>query len=397
MLILASLVLLGWCVQLWLALRVCRALPVVADLPAPDRDSWPRISMIVPARDEGLHVAAALASKLSCGYPSLEVVAIDDRSADDTGAIIDRAAAADPRVVAVHITELPAGWLGKVHAMARGLERVTGDWVLLSDADVHVEPGALERIVAWAEAGKIDLVAVFPKMQPVGLLVDSALGAMTRVLPLSGRAWRANDDASSIGVSVGAFTLVRRALLAESGVLEHIRMEVADDVTIGAFLKQHHGARCRVLVGHGDVHLVFMESLAALARSSDKTGSLIGFTWWRPIIAGALPFTVDVAIPAAAVAVGGPARVAGAAALAVATATHLLLGRHFACPVRGSLLWPVGQVIMGAMTLRSGLLAWKDQGIYWRRTFYSRAALEAGKRLDVATLRAHPRRDAAAG
>lgn len=396
MLIPASLVLFGWCVQLWLALRVVRALPVVADLPAPVRDEWPRVSMIVPARNEGLHVEAALASKLSCGYPSLEVVAIDDRSDDDTGPIIDRAAATDPRVVAVHITELPEGWLGKVHAMARGLERVTGEWVLISDADVHVEPGALERIVAWAEAEKVDLVAVFPKMQPVGPLVDSALGAMTRVLPLSGRAWRANDDASSIGVGVGAFTLVRRALMVESGALEYARMEVADDVTIGAYLKQQHGARCRVLVGHGDVHLVFMESLGALARSSDKTGSLLGFTWWGPVIAGVVPFALDVAIPVAAMAAGGPARAVGAAALAVATATHMLLGRHFACPVRGSLLWPVGQVIMGALTLRSGLLAWKDQGIYWRRTFYSRAALEAGKRLDVRTLRAKPRGDAVA-
>ena len=80
------------------------------------------VSLIVPARDEGLHVEGALASKLACGYPSLEVVAIDDRSADETGAIIDRAAARDPRLVAVHVTELPDGWLGKVHAMARGLE-----------------------------------------------------------------------------------------------------------------------------------------------------------------------------------------------------------------------------------------------------------------------------------
>ena len=143
MLIIAGLVLAGWVVQLWLALRIRAALPPLRDLPPPARDAWPRVSIVVPARDEGLHVAAALASKRSCGYPSLEVIAIDDRSTDDTGALIDRAAAADPRVVAVHVTELPDGWLGKVHAMARGLERATGEWVLLSDADVHVEPGAL--------------------------------------------------------------------------------------------------------------------------------------------------------------------------------------------------------------------------------------------------------------
>jgi len=175
MLIVSSLVLLVWCIQFALALRVRRSVPALSDLPpAPAaRGTWPRISLVVPARDEGLHIAGALASKLTCGYPSLEVVAIDDRSTDDTGAIIDRAAASDPRVAAVHVTDLPEGWLGKVHAMARGLERATGEWVLFSDADVHVEPGALERIVAWAEAGGVDLVAVLPRVHPVGLLIDA--------------------------------------------------------------------------------------------------------------------------------------------------------------------------------------------------------------------------------
>ena len=390
MLILSSFVLFVWTVQLWLALRIRRALPVLSDLPvAPARDAWPRLSIIVPARDEGLHVAAALASKLACGYPALEVVAIDDRSTDDTGAIIDRAAAADPRVVAVHVTALPAGWLGKVHAMARGLERVTGEWVLFSDADVHVEKGTLERLVAWAEAGGVDLVAVFPRMHPVGLLIDASLVATLRVLTLSGRAWLGNDDASPIGMSVGAFTLVRRAALLESDVIPHLRMEIADDVALGAYLKQR-GARCRVLVGHADVHLVFMHSLGAIARSADKGGGMLGFSWWRAVLFALAPVTLDVVIPAWAVASGGAAAVVGAAALAVATATHAVLTRHFDGPVRAVLLWPLGEAFVGALTLRAGLRAWKDQGVYWRRTFYPRAVLEAGRRLDPVTFRVRP-------
>ncbi|MDO9019447.1 MAG: glycosyltransferase family 2 protein [Deltaproteobacteria bacterium] len=397
MLIVSSLVLLVWCIQFALALRVRRSVPALSDLaPAPAaRAAWPRISLIVPARDEGLHIAGALASKLACGYPSLEVVAIDDRSTDDTGAIIDRAAASDPRVAAVHVTELPDGWLGKVHAMARGLERATGEWVLFSDADVHVEPGALERVVAWADAGGVDLVAVFPRMHPVGLLIDASVVAMIRVLTLSGRAWRANDDASEIGMSVGAFTLVRRAALVESDAIGHLRMEVADDVALGAYLKQQCGARCRILAGRADVHLVFMESLGAIARSADKGGGMLGFSWWRTVIFAALPTALDVGVPVAAIASGGAAAVVGAAILAVATVTHVVLARHFDGPLRGALLWPLGEAFMGALTLRAGLRAWKDQGIYWRRTFYPRAVIDAGRRLDMVALRVRPKEPAA--
>ncbi len=390
MLILTSLLLLGWVCQLVLAFRIRGAVPVVASLPAPARDTWPTVSLIVPARDEGLHVEAALASKLSCGYPSLQVIAIDDRSTDETGAIIDRAAAKDPRVVALHLTELPDGWLGKVHAMARGLERATGDWVLLSDADVHVEPGTLERLVAWAEAGSIDLVAVFPRMQPVSPLIDAALGATIRVLTLSGRAWKGNDDTSGVGMSVGAFTLVRRAMLVESDALGHLRMEVADDVALGGYLKAR-GARCRVLVGHGDVHLVFMESLGAIARSGDKGGGMLGFSWWRTVFFALLPSTLDVVLPTAALASGGATALVGAATLAVATVTHVVLTRHFDGPLRGALLWPIGEVMMGGFTLRAGLRAWRDQGIYWRRTFYPRAVIEAGRKLDMISMKVTPR------
>ncbi len=389
MLILTSLLLLGWCLQLALAFRIRAAVPVVASLPGPSRDVWPKVSLIVPARDEGLYVEGALASKLACGYPAPEVVAIDDRSHDETGTILDRAAARDPRVVALHITELPDGWLGKVHAMALGLERVTGEWVLLSDADVHLEPGTLERLVAWAEAGGIDLVAVFPRMQPVSSLVDAALSAMLRVLTLSGRAWRANDDASGVGMSVGAFTLVRRSMLVESDVLGHLRMEVADDVALGAYLKAR-GARCRLLAGHADVHLVFMDSLGAIARSADKGGGMLGFSWWRTVLFALLPTTLDVVVPTGALASGGVTAMVGAATLVVATATHGVLTRRFDGPVRGALLWPLGEALLGALTLRAGLRAWRDQGIYWRRTFYPRAVIEAGRRLDLISMRVRP-------
>ena len=77
-------------------------------------------------------------------------------------------------------------------------------------------------------------------------------------------------------------------------------------------------------------------------------------------------------------------------ALAVATATHAVLTRHFDGPVRAVLLWPLGEAFVGALTLRAGLRAWKDQGVYWRRTFYPRAVLEAGRRLDPVTFRVRP-------
>lgn len=386
MLIVASLLLLGWCLQVALALRIRASVPPLSSVTAPPRDAWPTVSMVVPARDEGLHVEEALRSKLACGYPSLQIVAVDDRSRDDTGAVFDRLAAADPRVTAVHLRELPDGWLGKLHAMAQGTARATGEWVLFSDADVHIEPGALEKIVAWAEAEQIDFVAVFPRMRRASFALDAALSALLRVLVIAGRTWTANRDGAGVGGGVGAFNLVRRSTLERIDALRLLRMEVLDDVALGALAKQS-GARCRLLAGRGDVHLEFMDSLGALARSVDKGGGLLGFSWWRPVVFAALPITLDVLLPAAALASGGATAAVGAATFAVATLTHFLLTDHFDGPRRGALLWPLGTFLTSACSLRAGLRAWRAQGVAWRDTFYPREALERGRRFDPVTMR----------
>lgn len=384
--LLASLALALWCVQWFLAWRITRAVPPLSSAQAEPLDAWPRLSVVVPARDEALRVESALRSKLACGYPELELVAVDDRSTDGTGEILARVAGEDPRVKTARVDALPEGWLGKLNAMSTGLSRATGEWVLFSDADVHVEPGVLQRVIAWAERERVDLVAVFPRIEPKGPVIDSALTYTLRVLSLTGRLWRANDDASHVGLGVGAFSLVRRRRLEETGALSVLRMEVADDVALGALLKQT-GARCRIFAGRREVHLHFLETFEALARSADKGGGMLGFSLPKTLCFALLPALFEVGVPLAALAAGGAAAVVGALALVVATAAHLTLNAHFDCMRWSAALWPLGSLVIAYCTLRAGLRAWRSQGVSWRDTFYPRALLEQGRRLDPRTMR----------
>jgi glycosyltransferase involved in cell wall biosynthesis len=384
--IVMALLLVGWLAQLWLAHRVIRAVPPLSSLSAPAPERWPKLSIIVPARDEAKGIEAALRSKLSCGYPSLEVVAIDDRSRDETGAIIDRLAASDPRISAAHVQTLPDGWLGKLNAMSEGLKHASGDWVLFSDADVHVEPGTLERLIAAAERDQVDIVSVFPRMHGVAPAVDAVVCGLLRVLSLTGRVWAANDDRSKIAAGVGAFNLVRKRVLESTHAIERLRMEVADDMGLALLLK-HEGGRSRFFTGGRDVHMVFMHNLGEVRRSAFKGGHMLGFSWWKPLAFALLPITVEVALPAFALACGGLAAALAAAVFGAATLTHVRLAHHFDAPVRGALLWPLGIVINAAMTAAAGLTAWRKQGVVWRHTFYSRSVLEQGRVIAIPSLR----------
>ena len=124
------------------------------------------MSIIVPACNEAADIEATLSRLLALDYDNYEVIAVDDRSSDQTGEIMESIAAADPagRLKAIHIAELPPGWMGKPHAMWSASNIATGDWLLFTDADVLFKPDALRRALSYAESEHADHVVLFPRM-----------------------------------------------------------------------------------------------------------------------------------------------------------------------------------------------------------------------------------------
>jgi hypothetical protein len=356
--------------------RVARSVPVLSATTSPAPARWPRVSVIVPACDEARDIEDAVRSRLRDDYPDLELVVIDDRSTDGTGAIVDRLAAEDPRVRAVHVTSLPAGWLGKVHALERGARAASGELLLFSDADVHVAPGAMRRAVVLMEAEGLGHLGVFPGLWPTRLLVEATLLSFFRVIWVAARPWSVADPRSRAAFGVGAFNLVRRGALEASPGFEHLRMEQADDAALGQMLKLA-GARCAVANGGGEVQLHFYRSLAELVRGMEKSGA----RWPFPTVlaSAALLLALELA-PWGALAGGAPVRAVGALAAALSIATTAATARwmrHRWLPV---LLAPIGVAIFGWATLRAAVLALVRGGVSWRGTFYRTAELRAGSR-----------------
>lgn len=160
--------------------RTLRAVRKLSDLDREPPARWPRVSLTVPARDEAANLEAAIVARLGDGYPDLELIVVDDRPSDGIAAIADAIAARDARVVVEHITSLPDGSLGKVHALQRGVARASGEWLLFSDADVHFAPGTLCRAISYLESEQADHLRVMPEMRRVSSFGE---GRATRSLP----------------------------------------------------------------------------------------------------------------------------------------------------------------------------------------------------------------------
>lgn len=230
-----------WLFSAWSSLRSVRSVPVLERLSPPEPGKWPRLTLVVAARNEAAELEASLESRLREDYPDLELVVVNDRSTDATGEILDKVAARDRRVVPIHVRALPAGWLGKLHAMHRGVERASGEWILFTDADVHFQPGTLKRVVAYAEARKLDHVAALPTVWRGGALLDAVIAFSLRAIFMSFRAWEVEDPRTHTAAGCGAFNLVRRSAYERTPGFEWMKMEVADDLGLGQMLKAYGG------------------------------------------------------------------------------------------------------------------------------------------------------------
>ena len=126
----------------------------------------PRVTILIPAKDEGERIRACIASALAQDYPQFDVIAIDDRSTDNTGAVMDEMAAGNPRLKVLHVIEPPGpGWTGKNNALFQGTKRATGDWLLYVDSDVILQPDALSVSMEVVRRKQFDMLSLLPKLE----------------------------------------------------------------------------------------------------------------------------------------------------------------------------------------------------------------------------------------
>ncbi len=212
----------------------------------------PRVSVVVAAKDEEDNIEACVRSLLAQDYPDFELIVIDDRSGDNTPEILDRLGSeGDERLRVLTIEALPEGWFGKAHAVWRGVEASSGDWLLFTDADCrYTSPKALSLSVSEAVAHDADFLSVIPELDTptVWERVLQPVCALTLIV------WflphRVNNPAQKTAYANGAFMLIRRKCYEAIGGHESVRTEVSEDVRL-AWLTKRMGMDLRVVESDG--------------------------------------------------------------------------------------------------------------------------------------------------
>ena len=249
-----------------------RRLERLADIEAdagPSETPAPRVSVVVAARNEEEHLQETLESLLAQDHQNLEVVVVNDRSSDRTGAIAEAAAARDGRVKVIHIDILPEGWFGKNHAVWRGMKQVAGDIALLTDGDVSFSPDSVARAVLHFERQRLGHLAGLVKYEVPGIATKATVIALGFFFVAAGRAWKVRDTKSPVFLGVGPFNLVRVSSYFAAGGHKAIRLDPNEDLMIGRLIKRT-GFRSDVVRASPQVRFRWYSSLGGLVRGLEK-------------------------------------------------------------------------------------------------------------------------------
>lgn len=198
----------------------------------------PFVSVIIPARNEEKKIARCLHSILSQNYPNFEVIVIDDRSTDNTQAIIADFAAKDARIKFVHGKDAPAGWIGKCNALAYAVGHASGEWFIFTDADTCHTPNSLRDAISHATTNKVDLISFVP-VQELGSFWERAVMPVLLSSFLLGDPFHTvNDPNAERAYAYGQYIICRRRSYLAVGGHQSVRDEIVEDHAIGRVFKE---------------------------------------------------------------------------------------------------------------------------------------------------------------
>jgi Glycosyltransferase like family 2 len=369
---------LGWIVQGLRAYRGMRSIPRLPRAAPWHGDNPPRVSIIFGARDEAAQLPAALRTMLALDYPNYEVIAVDDRSQDETPRILDDFARRDSRLKVAHVTALPSGWLGKPHALETAYQQATGDWLLFTDADIIFAPDSLSRAMGLAQREKWDHLTVLADMDMRGFWEKLAITYFGFCFVFGAQPWRVSNPKASAYMGVGAFQLLRRPVYEAIGTHRRLAFEVVDDMKLGKLVKQG-GFRSGTAASLGALEVRWQEGLGNVVRGVTKNMfAALGYSASLALIVVFLLLVISVLPFAGLLFASGIARIAAGFAALVAVTVHGHMAREARISPLYGLTHPIGALIFCYMVLRSMVVTLWRGGVTWRDTFYPLAELKRG-------------------
>jgi chlorobactene glucosyltransferase len=351
--------------------------PAVGDDEAPAR-ALPPLSIIVPARNEARSIEECVRSLLAQRGVDFEVIVVNDRSTDETGAILRRLAGEDGRLRVVDGGELPAGWVGKPWALHQGARIARGEWLLFTDADSHHEPHASASTLAYALEHRADVLSIATRQELVTFWERAALPSILGIILFaSGPLYEINDPTRpDRALANGQYILVSQTAYEALGGHAALRGEIAEDLEFARHIKRDGRFRFLLVGGTALVSVRMYRSLVEIWQGFTKNVYLGACGHPGRLVLG-IAFLASTSIGPPLLAVRALARrrcldaVEAACCTLTSIATASWAFRKIGLPRRLGLYQPLGTGLLVAITVNAAARVLSGRGVEWRGRRYT--------------------------
>ena len=223
----------------------------------------PKVSIILPARNEEKFIEKCLNSLLNQDYDNYEIITINDSSTDSTGNIIKEYSKKFPKIISVDAKPKPDGWIGKNWACIEGYKKASGDLLLFTDADTVHTSSVISLAVSHLLSLDLDALTVIPRMLCLDKITKITLPMISTFLHTRFSALRVNDTSKGTGYFFGSFFIIKKSTYDSVGTHEGVKGELVEDGALGRKVKES-GFKMRMVRGEHLVDAVWARDMPTL-------------------------------------------------------------------------------------------------------------------------------------
>ncbi len=223
----------------------------------------PKVSIILPARNEEEFIARCLDSLTKQDYENYEIVVINDSSEDNTGKIISEYAKKHANVIPVSARAKPEGWMGKNWACMEGYKKASGELLLFTDADTVHAKNVMSMTVSHLNSFSLDALSAIPKMRTFDFWTNITLPMISTFLHTRFSALNVNDPSKKTGYFFGSFFIIKKSTYHEVGTHEGVKQEIIEDGALGKKVKEK-GYKMKMVRGEHLIEAVWARDKGTL-------------------------------------------------------------------------------------------------------------------------------------
>ena len=233
------------------------------------KNTFPRVSIILPARNEERYIRRCIDSLIKQDYPDFEIVLVNDESSDKTLEIMNEYQNSYPDIKVLSVNRPNDDWIGKNWACYQGYLKSNGNLLLFTDADSYHSENTMSLAVQNINHYDLDAITIMPRLLSYDFFTKVTLPLLTTFMHTKFSPLKVNNEKSKLGYFFGSYFIIKRDTYEKVGTHKSVKHEIIEDGALGKKVKEGN-FKLRMVRGERYVQAIWARNSSDLSKAMDR-------------------------------------------------------------------------------------------------------------------------------